>query len=311
MRGVAEEILEHWTNNKPGYSSQILSIEDCELPAWAITFANGDYGVAVPYFSGIKIVERFSSVRLETMAITNLPHEDSLVLCSREGTQAFATLCSEFVNPGMNGVTRKALLDNPVAWWKEWKSLLGNKSVDKKVYDVLGELISLATLDSLGLYPIWMGPNGASVDIDCGQEIYEVKSTTIRTSKTIEVHGLFQLSEESVPKYLMFAQFEPSVKGCSIDGAVSYLAGQSFSVGELNKMLADLGYPEGSSARGACYKLLGLSKYAITPEFPHIAPESFACGMLPLGVMGLNYTVSLDGLDCDSLLRSVPNCLFG
>lgn len=311
MREVAEEILGHWMNNRPGYSSQILSIRDCENPAWAITFANGEYGVAVPSNSEMLIAERFSSVRLETMMITNLTRSENLVLCSREGTRAFAALCSEFVNPGADGAVRKALLDNPVAWWKEWKNLLGNKSVDKKVYDVLGELISLATLDAMGLYPIWTGPNGASVDIDCGNEKYEVKSSIVRTSKTIEAHGLFQLSEESVPKHLLFAQFEPSVQGCSIDGTVSYLERRSFSLSDLNSMLADLGYPEGSSSRRESYRLLGLSKYAITPEFPHISLESFVGGLLPQGVMGINYTVSLDGLDCDSLLRSVPNSLFG
>ena len=56
------------------------------------------------------------------------------------------------------------------------------------------------------------------------------------------------------------------------------------------------------SARKRCYVLHAATKYTIDESFPAIRETSFIGGVLPLGVMSINYTVSLDGLFGENLL---------
>lgn len=306
MTNFADAILNHWKNNDWGYSSQLLEIKEEKNPAWAIKLHDHRVGVAIPYPSNEPISESFNNVRLHTETITNLYDGNVLALTSYDDTDAFALLCSDFINPGLDGNIRSKRIDDPIAWWQNWKKLLGNKDVDSKIYDVLGELICLTVLDNTGFSPIWTGPNGISTDIDCGSTKFEVKSTIARDSKTIEAHGLFQLAGDSVPKYLLYVQFEKSESGLSINKLVNHLVDRDFSLASLNHALDRLGHPVGASSRNACFRLLGISKYAIDNSFPHIGPSSFISGKLPDGVMSISYTVSLDGIDSENMMPSVP-----
>lgn len=306
MSNLTSEILQHWSTKKWGYSNQLLSLESNRWPAWSLNLPDGKVGVAIPYDNARPIAESFANAWLQSAAISNLADGNVLMLTSQEPSQAFATLCAEFVSPGDNGSMRNSICMDPTFWWKEWKSLLGNKNVEKRVFDVLGELISLATLEQQMLCPIWTGPDGSSTDIDCESSKYEVKSTLVRNSKAIEIHGLFQLSKDSAPKYLLFVQFEPSQTGFSINALVNHLCTRGFSPTMLNQKLAALGYPVGSSSRTKRYRLLGLAKYRVDDAFPHIEQASFSEGKLPEGVMSISYRVSLDGLDFEDLLPDVP-----
>ena len=100
---------------------------------------------------------------------------------------AFTNLCFDFVNPGDNGEYRKALLASPVKWWASWKELLGNKSIDERVYDVIGELAVLRYYAQKGLNPKWNGPNQSSYDIELDDSFVEVKSSINRTKKEITI----------------------------------------------------------------------------------------------------------------------------
>lgn len=306
MTSLADEILGYWRTIERGYSQQIRSLNDDRWPAWALHLPDEAVGVAIPYPFDQRVNETFANVRLEAAAIANLTNGRMLILTSYEATPAFAAVCAQFIAPGESGVAREAIVGDPVAWWREWKRLLGNKNVEKRVYDVLGELIGIAVLKQAGCSPKWTGPDGISTDIDCGTSKYEVKSSVARSSRAFEAHGLFQLSADSVPKYLIFAQFEPSEKGLSIDGLVAQLASQGYSLSDLNASLNKLGYPEGASSRTTSYRLISLSQYDVNDEFPHIEPSSFATGSLPKGVSSITYTVSLDGISSINLMPLVP-----
>ena len=111
-------------------------------------------------------------------------------------------------------------------------------------------------------------------------------------------------------KFLILAQFEPTVEGLSIDEMVDVLAGCGFSRAELNNALLGLGYPSGNSARCKCYSLRGLTKYPVDDSFPHISSDSFAGGALPLGVTSISYGISLDGVPGESMMELV-HCVDG
>ena len=306
MSSLSQEILHHWEEADYTSAWRITSLPDSHR-GWTIFLPDGSYGVAVPLATDVEINESFASVRLQSLYITNIDCHRALVLSSHNASEAFASLCEIFVLPGHDGRAREQLVADPVSWWHEWKNLLGNKSVDVRVYDVLGELVSLEALATLGLSPTWRGPKGASVDIDCGNEKYEVKSTLSRNKKTVQIHGLFQLAHDDAKRYLLFAQFEPSDCGTSINKMISRLSSLGFSRSELEDALTKLGYPAGNSSRDQCFNLLALSKYAVNETFPHIAPESFIGGTLPNGVTSINYGVSLDGIEHESLSAHVAH----
>lgn len=305
MSEFPKEIIDHWQLSQTGYARELPSLVDTGYPAWSVVLPDGRFGVAVPYGDGDKVFESFASVWVESMTVTNVSDGPVLVLSSFDSSQAFASLCAEFVSPGTDGRSRFELTENPVSWWEEWKGLLGNKNVDQRVYDVLGELVCLEVLSSMGLNPVWGGPNRASCDIDCGMKKFEVKSSLSRNSKSAEVHGLFQLAGDETEKFLILAQFEPTVEGLSIDEMVDILTGYGFSRAELNNALLDLGYPSGNSARSKCYSLRGLTKYLVDESFPHISPSSFVGGALPLGVTSISYGIALDDIVGESLINLV------
>lgn len=306
MNKFSEEIASIWETCQRGYAQELPSLLDTRHPAWSVVLPDGRFGVAVPYSEEEEVYEAFANARVESLLLKNISDGSVLVLSSYESSRAFASLCAEFVSPGKNGAAREDLVSSPVSWWKEWKGLLGNRSIDRRVYDVLGEMICLEVLCGMGLDPIWNGPDGASCDIDCGTRKYEVKSTLSRSSKNVQIHGLFQLSNENeVEKHLLLVQFEPSIDGFSINGMVETLAGNGFSRAEINNSLLDLGYPQGNSARNKCYSLHGLTDYIVDNSFPHISPESFVGGMLPLGVTSINYGVALDDVPGNSLMAYV------
>jgi len=300
MSSIQEEIKEHWDIQQRGYAREISHLINTEHPAWTVILPDGRFGVAIPYSGKEPVVESFASAWIESLAIKNIACDECLVLCSFDSSSAFSSLCAEFVNPGSSGSCRKELTSNPVAWWNEWKNLLGNKSVDLRVYDVLGELVSLLALVKQGEDPVWRGPCKSVCDIDCGSNKYEVKSTLTRNSKSVQIHGLFQLTDDGARKHLLLARFEPSIQGLSINSLVEDLYCEGFSKAELNNYLQDLGYPSGSSSRSKCYTLLDLSHYFIDEEFPHISASSFVGGGLPQGVTSINYCISLDGIECTS-----------
>lgn len=307
MSDLPELIKCLWEKNEPGYAQMLSPLHEVGCPAWAVNLPYGDVAVAIPFEKEAEIAESFASVSLSTMSIRNIPSDNALVLSSPEPSSAFAALCAEFVSPGREGLARAAIEANPIAWWREWKGLLGNKSVDKRVYDVVGELLCLELLSDMGLEAVWGGSKRSSVDIDCGSQSYEVKSSLTRNSMQVQVHGLYQLAEGGSDKYLLFVRLEPAVAGVSIDGLVERLSDIGFSIAELNNTLLEMGYPRGSSARKQCYKILDIVKYKCDSAFPHISPDSFVGGCLPVGVMAINYTISLDGLHGESLMGIVDD----
>ncbi len=305
MSELSEEIINHWSTSKRGYAQELPSLADTGYPAWSVILPDGRFGVAVPYGERGSVFETFASVWVESLTMTNVSEGPVLTLASFDSAQAFAALCAEFVAPGIGGCSRDALVEDPVSWWKEWKGLLGNKNVDMRVYDILGELVCLEALSNMGIEPVWGGPNGASCDIDCGSKKFEVKSTLSRSSKSVQIHGLFQLGDDGLEKFLVLAQFEPTVEGLSIDGMVDVLVGRGFSRAELNNALLELGYPSGNSARRKCYSLRGLTKYPVNDAFPHISSDSFVGEVLPLGVTSISYGIDLDGVPGESMVELV------
>ena len=297
---ITEEIRLNWKLGIIGNAREIASLKDTGYPAWCVKFP-GEYGVAIPYSGETSVNENFAHARIcnTTISFNGSSQKNVLLLVSDSvGIELpFSSLCAEFVDPGINGVFRKEIESSPVGWWSEWKELLGNRNIDDRIYDVLGELCVLAYFEKLGCSPEWNGPTGASYDIEMSEEFVEVKSTLSSTKKEITISNLFQLDPPGKKLSLVLCQFEPSVEaGVSINSVVADLESQGFNVSTLNEKLIHQGFAPGKSARNKRFILHTMLKYAVDSDFPRIVPSSFVTGSLPTGIMRITYTVNLDDL---------------
>ena len=224
----------------------LLSLEESDYPAWTVKFVDS-YGVAIPYDGEQEINENFSNARIYSSVIRfdATTEQKALLLTtgSIEITVPFSALCAELVDPGENGLFRSEITDSPVRWWREWKDLPGNKSIDDRVYDVLGELCVLNRLIDVGEEASWNGPLGASYDIETDKRFVEVKSSVVRDRREITISNHFQLDPPRKHLDLIFCQFEPSVSsGYSINAIVEQLKAKGINVGDINRKLKELGF---------------------------------------------------------------------
>ncbi len=294
---LSEKIRRGWARTAEGYTEEI---EGLSCPAWIIRLKDG-YGVAIPNGSHKMIEENFSEVILknESVSINGEPREALVLLCEKDAgsEQPFSALCAEFVNPGKEGAARRQIEEEPELWWAQWKELLGNKNVDERVYDTLGELIVLRYLLKQGKKPAWNGPTGATYDIDCGKEFFEVKSTVKRSEREITLSNSFQLAPpEGKALSIVLCQMERSTEGESINSVVSDLIHAGFEEKQLEAYLKKLGLGIGKSARNRNYIIHAIIQYPVDANFPAITDSTFKDGILPPNVKSITYTVSLDGV---------------
>lgn len=303
MNNITDEILEGW-DAPYGYGYPIASINKLGFEGWTINNL-GEFGVAIPCSEGPAFSERFASAKI-IRTYMNFGGTSRLVLylasSNRKTADQFAALCTEFVSPGENGSFRENLMNSPEVWWLNWKDLIGNKSISKKVYDVLGELIALLCLIESGESPNWnseFDPT-ASVDIFCppNKEV-EVKSSTVRAGKVAKINNTFQVtSSGGTEKYLFLVQLERLEHGgYCINDLVSILADAGYDREKLEKGLESRNFEQGRWDRKRTYKVNEITKYTIDDNFPRITNNSFKGDVLPKGITSLSYTISLDGIE--------------
>lgn len=240
-------ILNNWKTDIVGFAHSISEL-DSQYPGWTVKFSDS-YGVAIPYSGNENINEFFSNahIKSDTLVESNGSEQRAIILTAdfsvAEGP--FSTLCEELLSPGENGKNRSLISQSPVAWWQEWKELLGNRNIDEKVYDTLGELCVLKYLSSIGEEANWDGPNSSTYDIEIENGFVEVKSTTSRSKREVTISNQFQLDPPGKKLDLVLCQFEHSVQnGVSIDQVVEDLINMGISRDYLNSRLAKKGLEE-------------------------------------------------------------------
>ena len=308
---LRNDILNNWKTDIVGFAHSIDSLENLGYNGWTVKYQDA-YGVAIPYEGAEEIHEFFSNAEIKSDIISvkdGLAQRAILLLADYSVAQSsFAALCEELIIPGENGANRKNVTSSPVTWWQEWKELLGNRNIDERVYDTLGELCVLKYLVSSGIEASWGGPNAATYDIEILGGYVEVKSTVSRSKKEITVSSKFQLDPPGKSLDLVMCVFEDSVyNGLSIDQVVTDLVSLGISGEYLNTRLSKKGLQEGMSARRRKFILHEMLKYKVDEAFPRITPASFVGGVIPSGITTITYTVNLDGMEAESLIQGDGN----
>lgn len=291
---IVEEIRQIFANSMSN-SMYFLKKTGTDFPAWAAVFEDNIYAALIPY-DGKEIREDFANIKFYTDTYwINKKEQRCLILSSPvESTRnEFAAFCAAFVDPGDDGELRKALLSDPVRWWKDWKELVGNSIVDKKPYAILGELIMYDYLFSKGQNPEWGGPKASSHDLLTDSAEYEVKSTLSRYDKVVHISGQFQLQRTRERLFLYFCRFEQNRNGVSINDYVEKLVDRGVLREELNAKLQKQGYAKGNSAREEKYYVHEILQYEVNENFPRIIPEMMKEECLPTGISHLSYDVDL------------------
>ncbi|MGF6557856.1 hypothetical protein ABIA48_004236 [Pseudomonas sp. S30_BP2TU TE3576] len=269
-------------------------------PAWV--FSEGAvFGVAVELNDDRLVAEAFTGSQLVSVdrIVGGTPRrllrlESSIQSLRNE----FAVICAQMITPGANDCLRKELIDEPSAWWKKWRHLLGNSLAVKSSYGALAELLTIEKLMQQGMEVQWYGPSGGVVDVWTPTAGYEVKATVSCYDSYIHVAGQFQLALASASLLnLVHYRFESSASGDSIDAVVQRLIKAGFDAEVLAQSLARIGFHPGNSTRRETFMVLESRLFPVGTDFPRIVPESFADGCLPSGVVRIEYQVDLAGLD--------------
>jgi hypothetical protein len=297
---LSEEIRNNWSTDIIGYAQSIKSLENGAYPAWSVKFEDS-YGVAIPIDDDVVLNESFAGARIKTMIIhiSSENTQNAIVLLSNSQSIAipFSTLCEALINPGENGELRKMISRSPLAWWKEWKELLGNRNIDERIYDVLGELCVFKYVIQHGEEAEWNGPDGATYDIETVNRFLEVKSSISREKREVTISSQFQLFPPDKPLALVFCCFEPvMMSGISIDGLLNEFQTMGYNTDLLNQKLEKRGFEKGMSARKKSFLVHEILLYKVDQDFPTVTPSSFIGGVLPAGITKISYTVDLSGL---------------
>ncbi len=294
-------------NFNKGYFNKAMPIEGLptEYPAWTIK-SHDWVGVAVPSEIQEDFSEHFSLVWIKTerdVTIGGKKLDLIMLTCSdMELRNEFATICSQFVQPGIGGTDRKSLVASPELWWKNWKYLLGNVNTSIEAYPVLGELIVLEKLIEMGKKAVWGGASGATNDIEVDGHSYEVKSTIQRTSNEVTISSINQMKKSENELDLVFCRFERSLQGRNINNLVESLVAKGLSRTHLENELVKVSLEKGCTARNIKYKLLEMKIYPVNDNFPSVTFNSFKGDKLPDNIVKFTYTVNLSGLETKSNL---------
>jgi hypothetical protein len=302
-----ELIQRNWEFDIEGYAQKLQIPLGEDFPAWTVHFKEG-YGVAIPYDGSDDINESFASAKIRSMTINFKSGEtrNAIVLITNSETIKipFASLCEALVDPGEKGERRESIETDPVSWWKEWKELLGNKNIDDRIYDVLGELCVLKYAVDNNEDAEWNGPEGASYDIETHDRFIEVKSSINREKREVTISNQFQLDPPNKKLDLILCQFEPTIfSGISIESIIYDFKKLGYNIDTLNSKLELLGLEIGMSARKRTFILHDMLLYSVDESFPRITPASFIEGVMPKGIIKISYTVDLSGRTAFSLMQ--------
>lgn len=293
---ILEEIRDAFAAMQSYGAMPVKGLDD-EYMAYIVRIPDG-YGVAIPVDNKMEIAENFNSCKFRTglLSIGGVPSNYLMLISAfEEYRYEFASLCTELLNPGENGKDRKALLDNPLNWWKRWKELVGNGIKERAVYSVIAEMYVLEHKLRSDPSAEWTATRMGSRDIECNGESGEVKSTCKRYGAEINISGQHQL-EHKKPLYLYFIRMEESLEGISVNDMKKRLVNAGYDSGKLEIELQHQGFERGASIRDRKYRILEKRKYVVDESFPYITKESFKNNQLPSGITHIVYTVDLDAV---------------
>lgn len=268
-----------------GYNAYVAKVDDM-------------IGVAIPVEKNIIINEHFNKIYIKNCLFKiNNVETKVIFLYTKESmmSEKYALICMNFISEN----SRSILENNPIEWYNEWRDLLGDSKSKKMVYDYIGEMSILLELQKQGKSPVWNSITKGTFDITTNDEVFEVKTSTVKSFDSITIHNQFQLDVEGLNKklYIAYVKAEENNAGESIDSLANQLVKNGFDKQTLENYLTNNGYYLGKNDRYRKYIIHEKRLYEVNNKFPFITKNSFVDHKIPKNVVKYEYTLSLDGLD--------------
>ncbi|MGP5609213.1 PD-(D/E)XK motif protein [Arthrobacter rhombi] len=185
---------------------------------------------------------------------------------------------------------------------ERWRELLRDDRMpvlsDNQLVGLLGELKFLDEIGFLrgpGAMQAWRGPFGARHDFVFEDLSVEVKSTTVRETFPITVHGASQLVVPMSGRLLIRGyQFEASPSGESVPQVLQRLYERGLNRVAILSAVKNLGYDESDSGlyAGRRFELLTSRTVEVDEEFPRLTEETVPKWIME-AVTGLQYSINL------------------
>ncbi len=187
-----------------------------------------------------------------------------------------------------------------VAILEEWRGLFGVGSAsENSAIGLIGELLfleQLTALDPVRAMEAWVGPRGGRHDFRFGSHSVEIKTTTRKLDKIVEIHGLEQmLAPDGGDLHLAFFRLEQVPGGAiSIVSLLTKLVGLGVPKDQLLEMVEDSGVKDlAQDLAKMGYELREKKLYCVGESFPRIVPSSFLNGQIPANVLDIAYRIDL------------------
>lgn len=186
---------------------------------------------------------------------------------------------------------------------ERWRELLDRPDPrllgPQQLAGLFGELLfvkELARRDPKHGIDAWTGPAKSQHDLMRGSLAVEVKTTTVREGRIVQIHGAEQLEAPSRGDlFLAFVRLDVEGDGTSVPQLVEEILDQGVERRTLLELLSQAGYDPAKSLEyeRPLFTVREQRLYAVVDDFPRIVGESFAQRRVPPGVLRLRYDVDL------------------
>ncbi len=144
----------------------------------------------------------------------------------------------------------------------------------------------------------WMGPSRSQHDFARGGLAIEVKTTTVREGRVVEIHGAEQLEQPSGGElFLSFVRLDVEAGGSSVPELIDSIFELGAERRTFLELLARGGYDASKAVEYEHPRFVIRERrlYEVKEDFPHITASSFHTGGVPPGVLRIRYDVDLTG----------------
>lgn len=221
------------------------------------------------------------------------------VVChERPLNDVFQRLAAEMVQRMVGEPTASVAVCQQVL--ARWRELLERRRGSLGLEGLVGLFGELHTLERIvGNDPsrrieLWTGPTGSKHDLTTSSTEVEVKTSTRREGRFVEIHGVEQLQPtDGRALFLIFIRAEENQDGRTIGDIISSLKTLGVDSAYLDQLVSRTGWE--ATAEEDRLTVIEERAYAIDANFPRIVPSTFAAGGVPGGVLRLRYEVDLTG----------------
>lgn len=182
----------------------------------------------------------------------------------------------------------------PAGVLDEWRELLSKRAKvmgREAATGLFGELAVLLTaVQATGptVFKCWLGHEGHQHDFAGSGQAVEVKTTTAREGRRVEIHGIEQLSSgPETDLYLAFVRLLADPDGETIAEVAQRLVDAGIPYLALERRMAKVGY-SGEEHDDLRFRISLVEVFEVGSKFPAITNESFSHG-LPSGVESVRY----------------------